>query len=198
MTEGNKLTPLPPEVLDDIVKLVTSVNEMIQNFKAIREPIIESSNSVPQATQQLDKVTEETERVTHKMLDLVEGLMERGMDTAMIVDELLASNEERPQEDRDRLEEIKENSDADQNDLFLIMDALQFQDITSQQINHANAILDTIENKLQSLLSTLGEVFDVQEHMERCYDPNATVRDGETRQKIVDNVIEKTNTGKET
>lgn len=190
---SNKQSPSPAHVLDDIVKLVSSMNEMIRNFKSMRDPIMESSNSVPQASKQLDKVTEETERVTNQMLDLVETMTERGMNTADNVETLLADTDQLTDRQEELLREIQENAAEDQNDIFLIMDALQFQDITSQQISHANSILDTIERKLQSLLYMIGEAFEVQEEVERCFDPEATTTERETRQDLVDSLIKETN-----
>ena len=190
---SNKQSPSPAHVLDDIVKLVSSMNEMIRNFKSMRDPIMESSNSVPQASKQLDKVTQETERVTNQMLDLVETMTERGMNTADNVETLLADTDQLTDRQEELLREIQENADEDQNDIFLIMDALQFQDITSQQISHANSILDTIERKLQSLLYMIGEAFEVQEEVERCFDPEATTTERETRQDLVDSLIKETN-----
>lgn len=189
---SNKQSPSPAHVLDDIVKLVSSMNEMIRNFKSMRDPIMESSNSVPQASKQLDKVTQETERVTNQMLDLVETMTERGMNTADNVETLLEDTDQLTDRQEELLREIQENAAEDQNDIFLIMDALQFQDITSQQISHANSILDTIEQKLQSLLYMIGEAFEVQEEVERCFDPEATTTERETRQDLVDSLIKET------
>ncbi len=195
---ANGQSPPPARVLDDIVKLVASMNDMICNFRSMRDPIVESSNSVPQASEQLDKVTQETERVTNRMLDLVETMTERGMETAGHVDELLSHGEGLNEEQRTMLQAIQANSEEDQNDIFMIMDALQFQDITSQQINHANSILDTIDSKLQSLLRLIGEAFEVHEEVERSFDPEATTTNRKSRQAMVDSLIKETQPRKDT
>lgn len=179
------LNSLPPEVVDDVIQMVQSVNGMIAKFKALRTPIMETSNSVPVATKQLDKVTEETEKATHQMLDLIEGIIDRDADTLDRAETIRSENE---LESNEHLEQIIQNTEQSQNDSFMLMDALQFQDITSQQINHANAILEEIESKLLSLLELTGEHYQ-SNPTSRFYDPNATTEGGNKRQKTVDEII---------
>ncbi len=180
---------IPPQVVDEFMKLIASVNSMIHNFRSIKRPIVESSNSMPLASEQLDKVTQETEKATHQMLDLIESITDRDMETAALAEELLSKHEEIPSDISTAVQKIKENAEECQNDSFLLMDALQFQDITSQQINHANTILGEIEEKLQSLMQIIGETFEMREREYKPHDPNATIRNGEKRQQLVDELL---------
>lgn len=183
---------IPAEVFEDIVKLVKSVNDMIQNFNSIKKPIIDTSNSVPEAAKQLDKVTQETEKATHKMLDLIEGILDREIETASMVETILSEEEKLPETAVKNLDRIKMNAEDSQNDSFMIMDSLQFQDITTQQIYHASAILGTIEERLQSLLSMIGEAFKMERSVKTHYDPEATTDNREGRQQSVDELIKAT------
>lgn len=183
---------IPTEVFEDIVKLVKSVNDMIQNFNSIKKPIIDTSNSVPEAAKQLDKVTQETEKATHKMLDLIEGILDREIETASMVETILSEEEKLPETAVKNLDRIKMNAEDSQNDSFMIMDSLQFQDITTQQIYHASAILGTIEERLQSLLSMIGEAFKMERSVKTHYDPEATTDNREGRQQSVDELIKAT------
>ena len=180
---------IPKQAIEDFITLIKSVNNMIRNFRSIRKPIVESSNSMPIASEQLDKVTFETEKATHQMLDLIEGITERDTDTAELVDKMLENISDIPEEAKPHLNRIKENAEACQNDSFLLMDALQFQDITTQQINHANTILGEIETKLQSLLEIIGETFEIRDKEYRPHDPNATTSEGAKRQQMVDELL---------
>lgn len=180
---------MPKKVMEDIFKLVRSVDNMIQNFHSIRKPLIDSSNSVPEATKQLDKVTKETEKATHRMLDLIEGITDKEIDTLSLVEELLEQSDSMEEAQVEKLEHIRQNAEEAQNDSFLIMDSLQFQDITTQQIHHAGAILEAIEEKLKSLLTVIGEAFDLEGRSSRSYDPNATIEGSATRQQNVDELI---------
>jgi chemotaxis regulatin CheY-phosphate phosphatase CheZ len=183
---------IPTEVFEDIVKLVKSVNDMIQNFNSIKKPIIDTSNSVPEAAKQLDKVTQETEKATHKMLDLIEGILDREIETASMVETIFSEEEKLPDTAVKNLDRIKMNAEDSQNDSFMIMDSLQFQDITTQQIYHASAILGTIEERLQSLLSMIGEAFKMERSVKTHYDPEATTDNREGRQQSVDELIKAT------
>lgn len=183
---------IPTEVFEDIVKLVKSVNDMIQNFNSIKKPIVDTSNSVPEAAKQLDKVTQETEKATHKMLDLIEGILDREIETASMVETIFSEEEKLPETAVKNLDRIKMNAEDSQNDSFMIMDSLQFQDITTQQIYHASAILGTIEERLQSLLSMIGEAFKMERTVKTHYDPEATTDNREGRQQNVDELIKAT------
>lgn len=183
---------IPTEVFEDIVKLVKSVNDMIQNFNSIKKPIIDTSNSVPEAAKQLDKVTQETEKATHKMLDLIEGILDREIETTSMVETIFSEEEKLPENVVKNLDRIKMNAEDSQNDSFMIMDSLQFQDITTQQIYHASAILGTIEDRLQSLLSMIGEAFKMEREVKTHYDPEATTDNREGRQQSVDELIKAT------
>ncbi len=180
---------LPANVLKDIVKLVKSVDTMIQSFNSIRKPIKESSNSVPKANQQLDKVTRETEKAANRMLDLVEGITDKEIETLSIVGDLLESSENLTEEESSKLQKVRQNAENVQNDTFLIMDSLQFQDITTQQIHHASSILDAIENEMHSLLQVMGEALEVGDKLDRQFDPNASMEDSRSRQRNIDDLI---------
>lgn len=85
--------------------------------------------------------------------------------------------------------------DAMRNELFAITEALQFQDITSQQIRHAASVLVELEDKLMALLHMIdiSGIDDVKAQLHDAdkgtYDPNATVRDREGRQHVADEVF---------
>jgi len=179
---------IPTSVIDDIIKLVEAMDNVIQNFNSIKKPIIDSSNSVPKATEQLDKVTQETEKATSRMLDLVEGITDKEIETLSIVGDLLENSDGLNDGEKDKLQKVRQNAENVQNDTFLIMDSLQFQDITTQQIHHANSILEALEDEMRSLVEVMGKAIK-SEQKSRSFDPNATIEGGETRQQNVDELI---------
>ena len=87
--------------------------------------------------------------------------------------------------------------DAMRNELFAITEALQFQDITSQQIRYAANVLVELEEKLMSLLHMIDitGIDDVSAHLHDAgrdtYDPNATTKNREVRQHVADEVFTK-------
>lgn len=87
--------------------------------------------------------------------------------------------------------------DAMRNELFAITEALQFQDITSQQIRYAANVLVELEEKLMSVLhlidvTGLDEVHaSLHDSDKSTYDPNATTKDRAGRQHLADEVFTK-------
>lgn len=75
------------------------------------------------------------------------------------------------------------------------MNALQFQDITSQQMNHAASLLEEIETKLTQICQVFGIGSETSEEessdkKERVYDPHADLYEKKTEQKDVDSMFE--------
>lgn len=83
------------------------------------------------------------------------------------------------------------------DELFLMMGALQFQDITSQQLAHASSVLDEMEQRMFEV----AKLFDpsispestraepVVENNSALFDANATMRDSDSRQALADEIF---------
>jgi len=186
------------QVRKELRELTSSISKMMGVFREIRKPIQESFEKVPTTTQHLEKVTEQTEQATHRVLDMVEDISNRETDNAecikkikeLIPENILSSNDELGE----LLKKVFESSEASLNDSYSIMDALQFQDITSQQMDHAITLLDDVEDKLMSLLSAVGakngKLHGKDGKKKRVYDPNAKFTvDGAQQQDEIDSII---------
>ena len=83
------------------------------------------------------------------------------------------------------------------DELFLMMAALQFQDITSQQLAHASAVLDEMEQRMievaklfdPSVALELAKPAQVTVSSSPNYDPNASTRNADSRQAIADEIF---------
>lgn len=81
------------------------------------------------------------------------------------------------------------------DELFLMMGALQFQDITTQQLTHASALLVEMETRLIDLTRMLdvggtGErLIATPAPSPQSYDANATTHDAEGRQALADEIF---------
>jgi hypothetical protein len=110
-----------------------------------------------------------------------------------MVDELDVIDAE-PTPDRERATTVRAGL---RDELFLMMGALQFQDITSQQLSHASAVLVEMEMRLIDVARLFDSNSDVAElhrpdhHIPDAatYDPNATTRDSESRQALADQIF---------
>jgi len=194
---GNKAT-VSEKVRQELKDLTSALGTMMEAFRKIRQPIQESSEKVPTTAQHLEKVTEQTEQATHQVLDIIETIANReseistGMDKIkeLIPDEAFSSSSEL----ESLLAKIKSDSETNVNDSYSIMDALQFQDITTQQIDHAISLLDDVEAKLMTMLTAVGIRKDTNgkkpSKRKKAYDPNASYdADNPTQQKEIDNII---------
>ncbi len=198
---------LQSNIQKEIVELSTAIGGLVNSFKRLQNPLEESRNKVPQATDQLDKINEQTEAAAHQMLDMIEQITAREEEILEQIDQTRACLESG---DNDKilscLRIIAEKAQTNLNDSFLIMDALQFQDITSQQMNHAASLLEDIEHKLHTIIGVFdsndGDSEDEKESNARtakagkvrAFDPHADLFEKKTNQNDIDSLFD--NNGK--
>lgn len=187
MTTDNSMgTGLKNAIRDEMGQLVGSVERLVERFAELTSPICESSSRVPEATRQLEKVTQQTEQATHQVLDAVEKILEREEKLLEGLKGLLdqvGDNAAVVESIRTFGGWVQENLDS----AFDIMNTLQFQDITAQQLQHASHVLDEIQGRLQKLMSTIDGAEFVEESQKtaRSFDPNATfVRNGNEQDEV--------------
>ena len=191
-------TTLKARLQDEILSLADAIREIVDKYKELRNPILESHEKVPQATQQLDKISEQTEAATHQMLDLIEKITGYSEE---IVDGLNSIKQKAQGKDtaaiEDLADELIEKATTTGNDAFTIMDALQFQDITSQQMNHAASLMEEIEVKLHEIIHCVqGEDESIARpnpdpQRKRVFDPHADLFEKKTDQTEVDDLFKK-------
>ena len=150
----------------------------------------------------LQRSTVDNLHVTHEKLREVTSATEDAAIDIMdacdratgLVDELDAIDAE-PEPDRAKAGALRSTL---RDELFLMMGALQFQDITSQQLNHASSVLVEMEERLlqvSKLFDTggtggAGDTTATRESMaHETFDPNATTRDAEGRQALADEIF---------
>lgn len=191
MSNANKLQE---KIQHEISDLTSSISGMVSSFKQLHQPLVESREKVPQATNQLDKISEQTEAVTTKMLDVVEQITQREEDLIEGIGSIKTKVANGEYADIDKLaDELTAKAGDNLNDAFQIMESLQFQDITAQQMDHAASLLEDVEDKLHSILSTLGATGHCTsaeaERKDRAYDPHADFSDKKTDQKDIDSLF---------
>jgi chemotaxis regulatin CheY-phosphate phosphatase CheZ len=145
------------------------------------------------AIEKLASTHEKIREVTSATEDAAINIMDACDRATQMVDELDTIDGE-PEPDRARAGEVRASL---RDELFLMMGALQFQDITSQQLAHASAVLVEMEARLIEV----ARLFDAQADLhvaparldkapdEKTYDPNATTRDSESRQALADEIF---------
>ncbi|PID26449.1 MAG: hypothetical protein CR982_10225 [Candidatus Cloacimonadota bacterium] len=176
-----KTVPISLDKTYEIIKdIITTVNISRNKIKGTFDGLIKKTG------EQLVKITSATEDATSKILDVSDTLTEKQNDVIDKIDALIATNPEL----EEKLDEIKNDIYSQQDDTFMILDHLQFQDITSQQLEGAFNMLVQIEEKLlivANLMEGLDNLtFEKLRSRNVAFDSNAEFKVQTNTQKEVD------------
>lgn len=183
-------SPVPTISLSDLPNILEQANAQILNVLAkLRE-----SRAALQTTalERLQTTHEKIREVTSATEDAAINIMDACDRATQMVDELDAIDQaDAP--DREKAGGIRSNL---RDELFLMMGALQFQDITSQQLAHASSVLVDMEQRLLDVARLFDHNVDATHLLqhkdvpdEKTYDPNATTRNAEGRQALADEIF---------
>lgn len=181
---------IPTISLSDLPNILEQANAQILNVLArLRE-----SRAALQTTalERLQTTHEKIREVTSATEDAAINIMDACDRATQMVDELDTIDQaETP--DRGKATEIRSTL---RDELFLMMGALQFQDITSQQLAHASSVLVDMEQRLLDVARLFDHNVDASHLLshndapdEKTYDPNATTRNAEGRQALADEIF---------
>lgn len=196
----------PPGVKEDWRRGLTALEESIHGFleslKDIRTPLKDSQDVLPKATSQLDRITEQTEKATHRVLDIADTIATAQHEIITTLNEainLINDGKTDPKAIIAKIESSEEFANRTLNDTYTIMDALQFQDITTQQIDHAASLLEEVEAKISSIIGEMmpgGPSDEAEAESEtkkvRAFDPHADMEIKHTDQTGVDDIVSST------
>jgi hypothetical protein len=181
--------PSPMDLPRILLRAHAEISQVLESLRRSRGILERTTMERVQKTQsKLREVSSATEDATIGMLD---GL-DRSLSLVDRLDEDAARSEpERAATHRDELRER----------LHALITSLQFQDITSQQLSYASAVLEDLENRMAAVaalidqnLSGLEQV--AQDHPNatthpaaRHFDSDASTLDAETRQALADEIF---------
>ncbi len=177
-----------------VSKLMIFIEDIIPLFDGIYADLHQSNNLIPNASEKLDKVTSATEMAATEVMDIVDNVVARLKKIDGCLDHL---EETAPKASHDSIKrtttEIRAEIDHSQDDLFSIMNTLQFQDITTQQINAIGETINTVHLKLAELLNcfTKDEVTLLARRKQVSYDADAEYNHDKSAQsqKIADELL---------
>lgn len=216
---GQKVVP----VLQSLVDFMQETVPLLEN---INHSIADSTAKIPKASDQINNVTNATELATTEILDLVDAisnnvsLIEKKLEVvnsaearkAEIADQLrslLAGNSQAESllkeyaeidSTRTNVEEINKLFPKIKDDSYSITLSLQVQDITSQQLAAVDHLIESVQDKLASLIQDIDdtqiEEFNsavsgsgIQAPKGATFDPNASYNMNDNRQDMVDAVV---------
>ncbi|RKX26620.1 MAG: hypothetical protein DRP45_03055 [Candidatus Zixiibacteriota bacterium] len=189
---------LQAKIQQEITELTTSVSGLVESFRKLQNPLAESHRKVPQATNQLDKISEQTEAATSQMLDMIEQITQREDEIIKDLGVVKQKAESGETTEIGALADVLTvKATTNLNDAYAIMEALQFQDITAQQMDHAASLLEDIEGKLRHVLTNVSGD-EAPEKLEepaiqkkkRAYDPHADLFNKTTNQEDIDSLFQ--------
>jgi len=187
-----------PNFEKELRGLREAVGEMLNRFRELHSPIRESQEKMPEASRQLRKVTDQTEAAATRVLDVAETLNDRDMTMIQCL------NEAKAQAEKNgitvlvkKIDECRDLAEQNQNDTFAIMEALQFQDITAQQLAHTMDLLHDIETRMDILTAMMDGDAKAKDRLHeaendkevKAYDPHAEFSVGKSGQADVDSLI---------
>ncbi|MFZ1279241.1 MAG: protein phosphatase CheZ [Ignavibacteriaceae bacterium] len=214
-TYGEKLIPV-------IQSLGEFMKETVPLLENINKSIAESTSKIPKASNQIQNVTSATEMATTEILDLVDVLnadlesiekcvvdcLEKEKDkedflnslipklnvsdAKIFVDDFLAKNRSTLNLNsvKDRIKKMKD----DTNSITL---SLQVQDITSQQLATVNHLIESVQDRLASLIDDFDNT-KLNENENNLnlpegasFDPNARYSKSVVPQQEVDSIFNK-------
>ena len=178
---GSSLAALPfilARANDEIQAVLGNLRDSRQALEALEAATVEK---LQQTSEKLREVTSATEVAATDILDALDR-------AGTTVDALEAADQA---DDKPRAQELRDELRAE---IFGMMSALQFQDITTQQLTYAASVLTDMEGRL--LL--IAKLFDPEAAIVRAapsgadprtYDPGATTRHADRRQALADEVF---------
>jgi chemotaxis regulatin CheY-phosphate phosphatase CheZ len=179
-----------PVLPDLFLRAMGEVQDMLSSIRTGREQLrATSSERLAHTSEKLNEVTNAT---AHAALDIMDAI-----DRAIAkVDEL-----EAPEVVGDAEKSAAIRNEI-RDELFAVMNHMQFQDITSQQIMHVQSLLSETEHRLSDIVT----MFDSQSGVgvgnspavtapaapvvdNKAFDPNATLDDAAARQALADSLV---------
>ena len=184
-------------------EMETFITHVVSDLELSEKELKKSSKIIlGRLSEQLDKVTESTQIAVTSVLNRIDLICER---QNTVFEQIIRLREQlsieagscEPTSMIDALTKIESLEGEIQSEAFEIMNEMQFQDITSQQIQLAHYLLEEAKAKLldfRKLLSVFSnQPLSVakQPGGKQVFDPGATLKDREDRQHLADEISKK-------
>ncbi len=173
------------------------IQSVINSIHSSRKELKQSVDGLLKKTGvQLQKITTTTEEATNKILDVAEKLDSEQNLIIQLLDEIKTTTKSDVLDEK--VEEIKKKVYTNQDSAFTIIDYLQFQDITAQQISGAYSLLSDTERTLLYVSNLLKEFdlgdstpeFTLPEIDKNAFNADALFNDKAGIQNLIDDLFE--------
>ena len=184
----------------ELEQIIVEVNEIQKKVSLMQPYILDSTKKIPESNEQLGKISLQTEAAANQMLDMAEDIIDRQQKIGDMARENLSNLNEsaisKTEKQYANLHSIDKMSRESHDKAFMIMNALQFQDITSQQLRHVTSLLERVGSRLKKLNSIIAghnvETEDTVINSKKVFhDPDADYLDVAAQQEV-DSIIDET------
>jgi hypothetical protein len=148
--EFNHLLEVLPQILPQLILLFEDMRQIYPRINTMQETVKTSLESMPTVKTKIEKVAQETESTTMSIMDRIDTILDNTSRIQKMVKEVKAKSD--GDADQPQLDQILEANTTNQNLLSDIFSDLQFQDITTQQLNSARGILIDISKSLGDII----------------------------------------------
>ncbi len=212
---GQKLIPIIQSIID-------FMKETVPLLEDINTSIADSTSKIPRAKDQIDNISNATELATTEILDIADSIS-NDLDKIKQEFKLLEQKEIKRQEiwcgiknllknEKNAQELIKEYEQLDNflplvknfgkvfdkinNDVYNITLSLQVQDITSQQLAAVNHLIESVRQRLSSLIIHLDETelnnidsVQIDSNNDSAFNPEAKYTKSQENQDLADILV---------
>jgi chemotaxis regulatin CheY-phosphate phosphatase CheZ len=167
------------ECLPYLKKLLAYVRESTPLIHGMADIAVQGTSDLSKASGHLNEIDQSSERAVQEILDVMERVR-------LQLEEATKAEDCGP--------ESKEKIEKANMGLFSMMEALQFQDITSQRVQATNALLSQLDSRLGSLIEGMGgpEKVETIKVVSGSFDPEGTYdrEKAQEKQQEIDQLIE--------
>lgn len=186
--DSSKKMPFAVQKLDKVTETTeTATAGMLDRIDSILVNVDDVTAAVEEIETEYNTRLDKEKELILKLARALDGDDET--DAASVEEELKNLVEMESQENM--FSKIKDSLALMQTEAYDIMNSLQIQDITSQQIMAANSLIEAVQRKLGGLLSRFSdiEIDDVPQKKQRAFDPNAAYEDRSHVQAMADSIL---------
>lgn len=180
----------------ELKELAANIGRLAEGISAIRAHVEAGRARLPQVSGRLERVTSETADATHRLIDSLDLLAQSDREAAELLAGLRSACPK--SEALDPLfSRLTELHDRAQSEHTRILEILQFQDLTSQQVSAVNQLLGQVSFELQSISTAFDSASPAPTppRNPQVSDPDASFTVDPNNQAQVDSLIRKFKNG---
>lgn len=187
--------PVGLQLVQKYSSLQTELHALVDYINETRNTLGGLHSELPAASDALASVTEATEKATHAILELVEGVMEQDESMSDAMDKLKAAAEAHEDAElKEAVDVVMEGQQERSNKLIQIMTELSFQDLTCQTIDRISSTVLEIERRVIGLMDEPESEPDAEGSLQEAAALAGVSRlresqQGESRQGAIDDIL---------